>query len=259
MVRSYHRCVLISTGDTVEGPDRLFFALASETRLSILEMLLAGDLRMQEVARRADITATEALRQLTRMSEALLVRKTPDSTYAITSYGRLVMRLSVPLGLAFRHREYFIGHDVEHLPREFVNRLEDLSGTELIMNTMLLIGRVEQTMVEAEEYAWAMAEGDAPAVISSAMEVRLGKGIHFRLLINEDRLPARATPLPGNMEVRSMHEIPAVMILTEKEAGICLRSLDGRTDYTGFLGSEPMFRDWIRDVFLHYWDKARRV
>ena len=50
--------------ECLEGLDRLFFELASESRLSILCTLQTGGLRMQEIARRLNMTDTEASRQL---------------------------------------------------------------------------------------------------------------------------------------------------------------------------------------------------
>ena len=51
---------------------KLFFELASDSRLSILFELRNEALKMQDVARRLDVTATEAFRQLERLSAALL-------------------------------------------------------------------------------------------------------------------------------------------------------------------------------------------
>ena len=58
----------------LEGLDRLFFELASESRLSILCTLQAGGVRMQEIAKRLNMTDTETSRQLLRLSEASLIR-----------------------------------------------------------------------------------------------------------------------------------------------------------------------------------------
>lgn len=50
--------------DADSGLEKLFFELASESRLGILRQLQKENLKMQEIARRLDITATEAFRQL---------------------------------------------------------------------------------------------------------------------------------------------------------------------------------------------------
>ena len=76
------------------GVEKLFFELASETRLDILRELKNENLKMQEIARRLDVTATEAFRQLERLSNALLVQRQPDGTFALAEYGKLVLQLS---------------------------------------------------------------------------------------------------------------------------------------------------------------------
>ena len=43
-----------------EGLDVLFFELASESRLNILHELCNFNLKMQDIARKLDLTATEA-------------------------------------------------------------------------------------------------------------------------------------------------------------------------------------------------------
>ena len=109
----------------------MFFELASETRLDILRELKNENLKMQEIARRIDVTATEAFRQLERLSNALLVQRQPDGTFALAEYGKLVLQLSSSLEFASKHKEYFSTHDVTRLPIQFVNRLGELCASEL--------------------------------------------------------------------------------------------------------------------------------
>src|SRR3989337_1456236 len=108
MLRSKQWCEDLSIGDKKlennEGIEKLFFELASESRLGILRELQKENLKMQEIARRLDVTATEAFRQLQRRSEALLVQKQPEGTFAITQYGKLMLQLSSSLDFVFRHR-----------------------------------------------------------------------------------------------------------------------------------------------------------
>ena len=77
--------------DGSQGLDKLFFELASESRLSILCELQANGLRMQEIARRLKITDTETSRQLLRLSDASLIQKQPDGAYVVTQYGKLLL------------------------------------------------------------------------------------------------------------------------------------------------------------------------
>jgi predicted transcriptional regulator len=90
-----------------EGVEKLFFELASESRLGILRKLMEKDWKMNEVARKLDLTTTETFRQLQRLSEGLLVEKQPEGTYSITEYGRLVLQLSSSLEFVSKHKQYF--------------------------------------------------------------------------------------------------------------------------------------------------------
>jgi len=57
----------------------------------------------------------------------------------------------------------------------------------------------------------------------------------------------------------AVSDISATILLTEKEAMICLRFFGGRMDFAGFFGKDPVFHNWVRDLFLYYWDKGKRA
>lgn len=216
---------------------------------------------MQEIARRLDVTATEAFRQLQRLSEALLVQKQPEGTFAITQYGRLVLQLSSSLDFVFKHRDYFSTHDIMRFPYQFVNRIGELSQTNLITDTMESINKGERMFIEAEQYAWGLVEhGRGPELMSPIMNERTRKGVKVKMLIPESLLPTAISPVKApSYEVRGLSDIPAIMAVTEKEAAICFSLVGGRTDYAGFYGKNPMFLNWVKDLFLYYWDKGKRV
>ena len=244
-----------------EGIEKLFFELASESRLSILRELQKENLKMQEIARRLDVTATEAFRQLERLSAALLVQRQPDGTFAIAEYGKLVMQLSSALEFISKHRDYFSTHDIMRLPLQFVNRLGELSQANLVMDTVENLNNGERTFIEAEQYGWGIAEGTIPEHVIPIINERIQKGIKFKFLIPENRLLANVSqPAPlKNVEGRGLPDLPAIVVLSEKEAGICFRQVGGKIDYAGFFGKDPVFLNWVKDLFLHYWDRGKRA
>lgn len=242
--------------------EKLFFELASESRLNILRELQKGNLKMQEIARRLDVTATEAFRQLERLSGPLLVQRQPEGTFAITQYGKLMLEFSASMEFLFKHREYFSTHDVLTLPREFVNRLGALSQTILIMDTVESLNKGQRMFMEAEQFGWALAEGHIPAFIGPIMAERAKKGLKQKFLVPENILAVNAgssSAVPKNTEIRCLPEIPMIVGLTEKEAAACFRVVGGRMDYAGFYGKDPVFLNWAKDLFLYYWDRAKSV
>jgi predicted transcriptional regulator len=112
--------------------DILFYELASQDRLAILKELCGSTLKMQDIARKLDLTATEASRQLQRMSQAKLIERGAEGTYATTQLGKLLLTLSTPMELAYKHDDYFLTHDLQCIPLPFVNRLGELSNSTLV-------------------------------------------------------------------------------------------------------------------------------
>lgn len=216
---------------------------------------------MQEIARRLDVTATEAFRQLQRLSDAMLVQRQPEGTFAITEYGQLVLQLSSSIEFVFKHKNYFSTHNVWRLPYQFVNRIGELSQMHLIMDVMESINKGAQMFIEAEQYAWGLAEhGRGPELMSPVMSERIRKGVGFRMLIQESFLPTAISPAkPQNYEVRGLPDVPAIMAVTEKEAAVCFRLVDGRMDYAGFFGNDSTSLNWVKDLFLYYWEKGKRA
>jgi len=231
----------------------LFFILASDSRLGILRELQTKKLRMQELARCQDLTATEAVRQLKRLSEALLVERQPEGSYTITQYGKLVLHLSSSIDFVFKHRRYFLTHDVWRLPPQFVDGLGELSQASLKTDTMESINATERMIGEAKQYVWGIGEGRFTEGVSRIGADRFGRGVEYRVV----------TPLPPakiqGIENRTLPDIPVILTLTEKEGAVCFRLIEGRADYSGFFGKDPMFLNWLKDVFLYYWDRGKQV
>jgi predicted transcriptional regulator len=252
-----HLTPVISLGDR-NRVDTLFFELASESRLGILHELQKEQLKMQEVARRLDLTSTEVFRQLNRLSEASLIKRQPGGQYAITSYGKLVLHLGAGHAFAFRHKEYLLTHDIWRLPGEFVSRIGDLSRADLVLDTIANLDRGQKLFVEAEQFGWGIVESDSPELMKGAMDERVQKGIDFRFLMSQRSLLKNTAP-PGiaNLQTKEIPEVPVVLGLTERGAVVCFRFLDGRMDYAGFSGNDLLFLAWARDLFLHYWEEAR--
>lgn len=245
----------------VEDIDKLFFEFASESRLSILHMLLKEDLKMPEVANRLKLTGTEAFRQLQRLSKASLLQRQPDGTYTTTQYGRLMLQLFPSIELVHKHKGYFLTHDLSQLPNQFIERIGELSQAELITDTMESMNRIEQMVNGAEQYLWAVGTEQPLMSVGKTIAEHAFKGVKFKFIFPDRSFLADAFPPESmrNIELRGFSNAPATFILTEKEAGIGFRMIGGKVDYAGFIGKDPVFRELVKDLFDHYWDMARKA
>jgi len=263
-----------------EGIDRLFFELASESRIGILRQLQASDLRMQEIARRLELTDTEACRQLQRLSDAELVEKQPNATYKLTPYAKLVLDTSTALDYIHKFKNYFLEHDVTSLPYEFIERIGELSTGEFSEDTLSTLNRVRQMVYEAEEYIWVIAEQiDSSHIqvtnekISEGLKLRFIMSRNFvqttkftpemllcprckkQIVLNEDEFKKRGC---GFCERRQLERIGLSLFMNEKESCVVLRRTGEAMDYAAFFGTDEKFLKWTRDVFMYYWEKSER-
>lgn len=209
---------------------------------------------MRELGRQLNLTATEIFRQLKRLSEAQLVQKMPDGSYSISPYGRLVLQLSASHEFVFKHRDYLLAHDLSRLPYPFINRIGELSQASLSMDSYKNITWGEELVGRAQQYFWAIVDGPGNERLPVAT------GVKYRFLLPESSIPTGSGP-PGSahgIEVKRLSDIPAIIALTEKDAGVFFYLLSGRPDYAGFLAKDSSSLNWVKDLFQYCWDKGKR-
>ena len=243
-----------------ERIEKLYFELASESRLGILREINVAGGKMREIARKLDLTTTETFRQLQRLNEALLVHKQPDGNYAISEYGRFVLQLSSSFEFLYKHRQYFSTHDFRRLPYQFQNRIGELSSASLGTDTMENINLAERITREAEHYMWGGGVEQSLNISSILME-SIPKGVKYKFLFPKRFINPRPLPpqMAGAIEWRSFEDLPVNIVLTEKEAGISFCLVGGKADYVGFAGKDTVFLGWVKDLFCYYWEKGKRV
>ncbi|MGY5854918.1 MAG: ArsR family transcriptional regulator [Candidatus Thorarchaeota archaeon] len=238
-----------------DGLAKIFFELASENRLGILKELRSSMLKTQDIARKMDVTPTEAVRQLQRLSDAGLIQRQPDGTYLISPFGKLVLQLSSSIEFISHHQDYFSNHDIFQLPIQLVNRIGEVSNANLVMDTIENLNTGQRIMMDATEFAYGIAEGHIPELMGPIMDKKIREGFQIKMLIPTSMLTKNK--LPPNVEIRGLSEIPLGMVLTESAAVVTFRLVNGKFGYAGFSGTNPMFLDWVRDLFLYYWEEAR--
>jgi predicted transcriptional regulator len=214
---------------------------------------------MHEITRKLDLTSTEAFRQLERLCEASLIQKQPEGTYTLTNYGKLIFYLSPSFEFAFKHKKYFLTHDVWKLPYPFINRLAELSQGNLNNDIVEVMNKMEEMIRASEDHVWVITNRVLVAH-DNAMKKKILEGVKFRALLHEKLIKSSQAKVPTeqNVENRFLSNVPGIMMTTEKEAGICLFSLSGETGSSALFGTDPLFLKWVTDLFIYYWDQGKR-
>ena len=237
----------------------LYFQLSSADRRMIIEELQTSSLRLSEVAKKLDITATEALRQVQRLRDAGLLEKTSDGKYHSTPYSKLILLSSAAMGFLSKHREFFLDHDTSLIPPEFRARFGELSKTVLLPDPVTNLNTGNEVLTNAEKWIDVMSEQRLEQH-RQILRQRLSDGLKVRFVHQESLIESMREELIASkqsVERRFIPRICAVMVLTDKSAGFSLRKLDGKMDYQVFAGTDPESMKWARDLFEDQWSKAR--
>jgi len=242
-----------------ERASELFFLLASNDRRRILSELQNENLKLNETARRLDITPTEAVRQLQRLTEAGLLEKTPEGKYRLTSYARLVLDTSAPLDFIAKFREYFLTHDASSLPHEHLARLGELSDVKLMATTTETFNNTTKMIKNARERIDATVEVGFEVHLQMMMQ-RLQEGVKVRWLMQESFLSKAKSMLRSEKQIPEMRTIPRLsghVYVTDKAAAITLRRNDGTMSLSSLFSDDPSFLKWSGDLFTYEWQKAK--
>jgi len=236
----------------------LLFELSSDERMTILENLHEEELNLSNIAKRQDITITEAARHLQRLTEAQIIEKGSEGRYHLTSYGELILQQLPGLCFISANRQYFLEHDTSHLPYQFINRIGELSLGSQNRDSLASIAYAELILKQAEEYSWSLT----PQIIVSSLrtiEEKIKEGVKIRALLPENLLrPPGYYPVYG-IENRTLPKIQIRVMVTEKEAMLGLPFLNGQMDYAQIISKDSKFREWCKDLFLFYWEKAEPI
>ena len=236
----------------------LFFQLASLDRKRILSELQKEDLHLNELAKRFDLTATEVLRQLHRMTEARLLERLPDGKYRLTPYAKVILDTSSPVEFIARHRDYFIDHNAFLLPVEFRARIAELSGARLVGTAVETMNSVEQMFNGAQKKIDASVMG--VEFLLDVARKRLEEGLTVRWLIDDSFIPkARAEfhSVKRLPEMRHTQRIIGQVNVTDRAAMLTIRRNDGNISYCAFVGENPTFVKWADELFTYEWDRAK--
>jgi predicted transcriptional regulator len=237
----------------------LHFQLSSTDRRMIIEELQTNNLKLSEVAKKLDITATEALRQLQRLRDAGFLEKTSDGKYHSTPYSRLILESSAAMDFLSKHREYFSDHDTSLIPPQFRARFGELSKMVFLPEPVTNLNTGNEVLKNAEKWIDVMSEQRLEQH-GQILRQRFLEGVKVRFVHQENLIESMKDELIApkqSAERRFIPRICAVMILTDKSAGFALPKLDGKMDYQVFAGTDPESMKWAHDLFEDQWNRAR--
>jgi len=235
----------------------LLFELSSNERMNIMLSLLEERLKLSQVSRKLDMTVTEASRHLQRLSDVKLIDKDVEGAFGPTRYGELAIKLLSSLDFISTYRQYFLEHDVSNLPDELLSRIHELSLGTLNIDVVRVLPYVDSMFLDADEYIWVMSYTRALPSTIPIVEEKIKNGVSLRRIFPEDVVSSSSDTSSITGPRRTLPSVDIRIVMTEKEAMCSLPLMDGRIDYTSFIGKDPKFHKWCKDAFLHYWERSK--
>ena len=246
----------------------LLFELSSIDRLDILFLLQKTPLKLSHVSKKLDFTVQETSRNISRLSEAKLVRKDVDGLYHLTPYGEESLNLLSGFRFLFNNSDYFTAHTFDKVPEMFRASLGVLDRCESVTDVMVSFHNIENMIAEANEFVWILTDQILASTIPYLIEL-VKNGIQFRLMMPRDYMPSpdirqlvdnpffeKATR-SKKLETRFLEAIDVFLCLSEKEtAALAFPTLEGRFDYTGFMAENESVVEWSKTLFAYYWKEA---
>jgi predicted transcriptional regulator len=192
-----------------------------------------------------------------------MIRRGSDGFFETTSLGKTILELLPGIQFLSKNANYVLSHDFTKIPTSFVARIGELLEGKLVGHFNIVLERIKTTILEAKEYLWLIA--DQPIIPTTSVGIGFpSRALPVKLIIQPGydlkTFSQARSSLPTKFEIGMVNEVRIAMAMNEKDAGVCFPGLDGKIDFgVGFIGSDPSFRGWCRDLFDHYWKSAQQV
>ncbi len=242
---------------------KLFSELASEKRLGIIHALGQKSMKFTEISNEFDMTSPEASRHLSRLTDAKLIEKKGDGDYYVTSFGEMILTSISEIEFIAEKSEHFLSHDASPIPDPLLERMEDLSEGKIVTGVYKIIDTVDEKLDEIQEYLFYMTD-DIPNLYIRKSEKKIREGIEVRVILPEgthqDLLSNVDEEIVEKVEVRVLNKVNMAVNVNDVFATIALPGQDGNIDRQAVLfGYDSKFRQWCREVFEYYWERAEAL
>ncbi len=127
--------------------------------------------------------------------------------------------------------------------------------------TIKISSMIKEASLSATKFIYVISD----EIMRGLVEIDCKKndeGVVFKKIYPKDaQIPSEyEARISENFEIRTLKEIPLALKMNENIAGLALRELSGKVDYSfGMTGEDESFRKWVGAIFDYYWEKAKPI
>jgi len=225
---------------------------------------------MSVLAKELDATVPEIHRNFSRMTKVGLIQKDVNGEYGLTLSGKTIFDQIPSLMFVLNHKSYFINHNFSELPVKFIQRIGSLDESTLINGYLKVMERSYDLYKNSEEYIYSiLVEISYSTDLIKTLTDRLKNNVKVKSIFSESAIVTKERksvikqPLfkkfisEESIKRKMNKKIGIMIILNEKEAGICFPTSDGEVDMSKMLyGTSPLFHEWCIDYFDYLWKNS---
>ena len=256
--------------DKTSRASELFMELASETRLSILTYLNERPAKLSSLSREVNTTAQDVHRNLNRLMEEGLVRRSADSMFHLTEYGMIVMKQIPDFMFVKENKKFFEDHSlIGVIPDKFLQRIGALYNCKTVSSATAVFQSLKKMQSAATKslkiiVAQAWPEEGEILIERANHDVKIfalvGQNTIFPKNVVENIMPKVNTLISnGIMERRMIEKVRiAVFIVDDQEAVLNFPDTKEEVDMTSLLvGQDSIFCEWCIDYFDYLWKDSK--
>ena len=248
----------------------VFLELSSEQRLKIILRLEQGKTKMSVLAKELDATVPEIHRNFTRLSKVGLIEKDIDGNYGLTIFGKTVFAQINSLMFVPNHKNYFKNHTFSSLPDKFIQRIGSLNESKLVNGYIKVMEQWNDIYKNSDGYLYnVLVEVPYDVNLIKVLTDKLKNNVKIKSIFSESANVSNERKSVINQSLfkkfimdesikRKMNKkISIVIILNQKQAGICFPTTDDEIDMGKMLyGDSALFHEWCFDYFEYLWQNS---
>ncbi len=233
--------------------------LAHPMRMKILRIIATDPGSAEEVAKKVDSSIEEAQTNLDRLRSFRFVEKDADGRYHASPLGHLALSTLADMEFVAKHAEYFKDHELSLLPQALISRLGELSESRRMEGSVSTIQRAERVIRRSEGRVWVVTNEVMLDVVPVIRE-KVAKGADFRIIIDQTFKPPESFE-PALPELwRRIPKIPAMTVLTDREAMLFFPNRRLEPDASqAFASEDPQFMKWCEDLIDQLWKEGHKL
>ena len=260
---------------SLEDTEQTFIELASEQRLSILLKLTERNTKLSQLAKDLHVTMQEVHRNVNRLMEVGLIKKSSEGTFSLTTFGNTIIKQIPAYDFLSRNKEYFSDHNLGEIPMKFVHRIGALNNSEYVAGLVAVIERWKQLYNESSEYIFGMVPQIPLDLIESVIPKVKEERVKFNYILPQKAIvPKKRTELlrksgfydmlkmeNKTVDRRMVDRVHVAVVLNEKQATVMFPTVKDKiiADMNSMFYSryDPLFHEWCLDYFRYCWYNSK--